>query len=172
MNNLEKLYEMGKNLDKELKTIEIGQAKIEDEITKRRTIGWEKMFEDLYSLRKYSNNIDTGIMLYKSQKETLGFRLCDDYIVVISWEHLNCDGKKIEPRPHTSFFCITKGKPFEANDYKVCMKYVVFAIENWDEVMKEIEKRLSEQMELEIKKKISNLEQKQIELDKQLKAIS
>lgn len=173
MNNLERLYEVRKELDKAIKEIETEQSKIKDEIVEKRNIGWDRMFEDLYSLRKYSNFIDTGITLYKSKKETLGFEIRKDYICVISWEHFNCDGRQIEPRAETYFFTITKDKPFKTDShYSDWIKYVTYAIENWNEVMREIEIRLSKQIELEMKKKISNLEQNQIELEKQLKAIS
>lgn len=176
MNNLERLYEARKELDKVLKEVEVEQSRIRDEITEKRTIGWDKMFEDLYSLRKYSNFIDTGIGLYKSKKETLGFEIRNDNICVISWIHFNCDGRQIEPKTETYFFAITKDKPFKPSKadshYSDWMKYVTYAIENWDEVIKEIEIRLSKRMELEMKKKISNSEQRQIELETQLNAIS
>lgn len=173
MNNLEKLYEARKALDKVLKDVEIEQSKLIKEITEKRDVGWDRMFSDLYSLRKYSNFIDTGIDLYKNRAETLGFEIRDNEICVLSWKHINFYGNQTEPKTETYFFSITRDKPFETNSYyKDWMKYVIYAIENWNEVMKEIEIRLSKQMELEMKKKISDSEEKQIELKKQLNAIN
>lgn len=171
MNILEKLYETRKELDAVLSEIEVEQSKLESEITEKRNISWNKMFEDLYSLKKYSRSIDTGVELYKG--ETLGFEIRNDGIGVISWEHFNGNGKQIEPRKKTYFFTITQDKPFQVNSiYHEWMEYVIKAIENWSEVMKEIEKRLVKRMELEMTKKITVSEQKQTELENQLKAIN
>lgn len=173
MTSLEKLYEARKKLDKVLKEVEIEQSKIQDELMEKRTAGWDKMFDDLYSLKKYSNFIDTGISLYKSKKETLGFEIRDDCICVISWKHADSYDRPIEPKMETYFFSITKDKPFKTDShYSDWMEYVTHAIENWNEVMEEIKIRLSKRMELEMKKKISDSEKKQIKLEKQLDAIS
>lgn len=173
MNNLERLYEAKKEFDKALKEIETEQSKMEDEIKEKRNIGWDKMFDDLYVLRKYSNFIDTGVELCKSKSETLGFEIRNDYVCVISWEHFDCDNRPIEPRTKTYFFDITKDEPFKTDShYSDWMKYVITAIENWDEVKKEIEKRLANKMEREMNKKAFDSEQRQVKLEKQLKAIS
>ena len=174
MNNLEKLLKARQELDNTLKEVEVEQAKIQAEITAKKNSGWDKMFEDLYSLRKYSKLMDSGIRLYQSNEETLGFRILDDGIIVVSIEHFASNGNEIEAREETCFFEIKKEKPYKAknNLYYDLMKYVVFAIENWDKTIKEIEKRLEKSMELEMKRKISNSEKKQIELENQLKAIS
>ena len=65
MNNLEKLYKKRKELDKVLEEIKTEQFKMRNIITEKRNAGWDKMFEDLYSFKKYSNFIDTGIGLYE-----------------------------------------------------------------------------------------------------------
>ncbi|ADZ20217.1 hypothetical protein BJV85_002832 [Clostridium acetobutylicum] len=173
MNKLERLYEIRKELDKTLRKIELEQVQLKNEITEKRNIGWNKMFDDLYSLKKYSCFIDTGISLYKCGDETLGFEIRDEYICVISWKHINCDGKRIEPRTETYFFTIKKQEPFKTDLlYRNYMKYVIYAIENWNEVKVEIERRLSKRIESEMKKKISNLEKRQNELEKELSLIN
>jgi len=173
MNNLEKLYEANKELDRVLKEVATNQLKIKDEISEKRNNGWNKMFDDLLSLKKYSKFIDTGIQIYSGRSKTLGFEIRDNYICVISWKHFDCDRKPIEPKTETYFFSITRDKPFQTNShFGNHMEYVVTAIENWDDVKEEIERRLEKRMEIEMKKKLLKAEQTQTELEKQLEAIS
>lgn len=173
MNNLERLHEANKELDKVLNEIKIEQSKIKNEITEKRNDGWYKMFDDLFSLKKYSRYIDTGINIYSNRSETLGFEIREDYICVISWKHVDSNKRPIEPRTETYFFTIKQDKPFQTRShYDRYMEYVILAIENWDDVMEEIEKRLEKKMEIEMKKKITNAEKRQMELEKQLIAIS
>lgn len=184
MNNLEKLYEARQELEKTLKEVEIEQSKTKNIITEKRNAGWDRMFKDLYSLRKYSSFIDTGIAIGAKKYTllgfelrggyTLGFELRDNCISVISWEHFNCIGEPLsKPNVETYYFTIKKNKPFEVDShYSAWMKYVLLAIENWDKTMDEIKLRLSKKMELEMKNRVSELEKNQEMLESELKAIS
>ncbi len=174
MKNLEMLLKAKEELDKILKVVEVEQLKMQDEIKAKKNIGWEKMFDDLYSLKKYSNFIDTGICLYGDKIETLGFEIRDNFICVISWKHFDKWGNKIEDKQGTYFFTIKKDSPFQAKsgNFADWMKFVVVAIEDWDNVMDEIKIRLAKKMELDMGKSISNSSKKQTELENQLKSIN
>lgn len=172
MTNLEKLYEMSKSLDAQLAEINSEQTVIENEITKKRKARWEEMFQDILSLEKYSRYLDTGLPLYK--KETLGFEIREDFIMVVSWSHFYDNGRK-RPEPYldTMFFAIYKDKPFHTTShYATWMKYVLQAAENWSTVLPEMQRRLEEKMKRDMQKKVIQAEEKQKRLDAELLAIS
>ena len=176
MTNLEKLYAVSQKLDEQLAEIKAEQEVIKQEIREKRAACWEEMFDDIYSLRKYSKYLDTGIPLYNSGKKTLGFEIRNDCILVISWSHYyeGSSKKRLEPYDETFFFSIYRDKPFDAcnSHYKEWMKYVLRAAENWSTVLPEIKKRLEEKLVRDMKKKVAQAEEKQRMLDKDLKAIS
>lgn len=167
MENLERLYRIKKELDRQLEAVKNEQTILEKAIKDKRESKWNIMFDDLYKLSKYSRYIDTGIKLYNNDSETLGFEVREEFICVISWKHSY--GKS---KTDTYFFAIERDKPFYTNShYKDWMKYVLKAVENWNDVLVEIEKRLAIKMKNDMVIKLDKTEKKQIELESQLRAI-
>lgn len=174
MKNLEILYKAKEEFEKVTKEIKENQAKIKDVVTEKRNDGWLKMFEDLYNYEKYSKYIDTGINAHNNADSTLGFRIDKDCIVVYSCRHVNNHGKRIEPDYDYCHYPITKEKPFETKErsYDYMIERIVYAIENWESVKIEIEKRIVLAMELQMKKDNLKLEENQKKLERELKGIT
>lgn len=170
MKTLDMLYELNKDLDKQIKDIKLHQNELEKKLAEKRKVCWEEFYDKLIELSKYSKFLDSGFVI-NNIGNTLGFEVRNGFIVVISWIHYNCDGRKlIEPRTDTYAFSIKRDEPFIANGSIKCyLPYLVEVIENWDYYLEETEKRLEERMIREMKKKIVNTENKQIELENELR---
>lgn len=171
MKTLDMLYELNKNLDKQINNIKAYQNGLEKELAEKKKVCWEEFYDNLIELSKYSKFLDSGYSIYKDG-ETLGFEVRNGFIIVISWKHYDSNGRKlIEPRTDTYAFSIKRDMPFMATNgsIKFWMKYLIEVIENWDYYLEETEKRLEERMIREMKKKIINTENKQIELENELK---
>lgn len=170
MTNLERLYEMNNVLDAQINRIKASQNELEKEIAEKKKVCWEEMYDKLIELSKYSRFLDTGYSLYEDGR-TLGFEVRDGFIMLISWKHYDCDGRRLaEPRTDTYAFSIRRNKPFIADgNINFWLKDLIKVIDNWNFYLHEMEKRLEERMIREMKKKIINTENKQIQLENELK---
>lgn len=172
MTNLEKLYEMNRQLEEQLSDIKHSQSELAKEIETRKKVLWEEMFDDIFSLSKYSKTLDTGFTIHKG--ETLGFDIRDNCIVVISWSHEYENKKRPEPYLDTFYFPMYRDKPFDAegSHFAYAMEYLVKVAENWKETKEEMIRRLEEKLERDMKKKIDNAIDKQKQLEDELRAFS
>lgn len=171
MNNmtLENLYELNIALDKQINKIKEEQKKLEEEIKEKKKVCWEEFYDDLLKLSKYSKLLDTNYSINRKE-ETLGFEVRNGFIVVMSWKHYNCDGKKLnEPKKECYAFRIERDYPFMnlSRSFDYWMPYLEEVIEDWDYYLKETKKNLEEKMIREMKKKIIDTESKQIDLKKE-----
>lgn len=170
MKTLDMLYELNKDLNKQINSIKAYQNGLEKVVAEKKKVCWEEFYDKLIELSKYSKFLDSGFSINKCG-ETLGFEVRNGFIVVISWKHYDSNGRKlIEPETNIYAFSIKRDSPFIANgNISFWLKYLVEVIENWDFYLEETEKRLEERMIREMKKKIVNTESRQIELENELR---
>lgn len=180
MNNLDKLLEAKKQLNKTLKEIKAEQDNLSDVLAGKRKVSWEKVYDELVAYSKYSPLIDTGQVIYEKEKNTIGFDVRKDCICVMEWSHYYTDSrgvatqKREEPYGDCYYGSIRRDTPWAVKGTlaHIISGRVYNIIENWDSITPEIEKRLAERMEREMKKSIQAVEEKQIQLEDDLQRIS
>lgn len=167
MTNLEKLYKMNIALDKQIDRIKESQNELEKEVIEKKKVAWENMYDKLVELSKYSVYLDTG---YCRCKDTIGFEVRDNFIIIISWKHYDCDGRKLaEPRTDTYACSIERDKPFyTSGHFSYWMEHLVEIMDDWDYHVEQMEKNLEARMIREMQKKIANTEKRQVELENEL----
>lgn len=180
MNNLDKLLEAKKQLNKTLNEIKEEQNKLSGILAEKRKATWESVYDDLMKYSKYSKSIDTGHVIYEKEKNTVGFDIRKDCICVIEWSHYYpynrgpAAQKREEPYKDCYYGTIRREEPWvvKGSLAHIIQDRLYNIIENWDSITPEIEKRLAESMEREMKKSIQAVEEKQIQLEDDLQRIS
>ena len=156
---LDKLYTLDKELDRNLEVVKEEQNNIKAVIEANKAVAWEKMCDDLFSLRKYAPIgkeffVDTGIKACSRNSgryPSLGFVIRSNEILFHTIEE-NTRG--------TYYFCFTKDKPFRGADTDHMSKYdmdkltnVILA--NWEECFENIKRNLVVDLEQRMKDKIA-----------------
>lgn len=168
MDNLEKLYELNYQLDKSLEHIKMEQLKEKEKINLKKSELWNKMFDDLNSLKKYEYCFDTNIPSFEGK--TWGFKASDNYYLFGEFSH------KEEISEFDSYLLLLKRElPYQDErgtyDRRHWISYLERLLEDWDNVFENIKIELEKRIKLQMKQKIEEQIEEQKDINNKIKIL-